>query len=166
MRNYKCANIASTEGYKTLDGIYSQDSVQQCEQTNRRKRSKSVIFEIDIYPNSKEAKHAGGTANQPGLQRSYVARNSTVSRIGTNVSPEMSGQRKSLRRPILHNRTGIRTTNPAIGILFTDTDHLIVLCRSAITAIVIIATVSSIIYQHYSSTKYKLLLFGQPFINV
>ncbi|KAA6367734.1 MAG: hypothetical protein EZS28_036738 [Streblomastix strix] len=38
------ANFASTEGYKTLEDIYSQDTIQQCDQMNRRKHSKSVIF--------------------------------------------------------------------------------------------------------------------------
>ncbi|KAA6394072.1 MAG: hypothetical protein EZS28_010405 [Streblomastix strix] len=44
MRNYRDANFASIKGYKTLDDINSQDSIQQCEQMNRRKHSKSVIF--------------------------------------------------------------------------------------------------------------------------
>ncbi|KAA6357586.1 MAG: hypothetical protein EZS28_046886, partial [Streblomastix strix] len=48
MRNYGGANFASTECYKILEDINSQDSIQQCEKMNRRKHSKSVIFVILI----------------------------------------------------------------------------------------------------------------------
>ncbi|KAA6367623.1 MAG: hypothetical protein EZS28_036850, partial [Streblomastix strix] len=90
--------------------------------------------------------------------RSYVACNSTVSRIGTNVSPRMSGLRKSVSRPILRNRNGIWTTIITINILFTNTDRLVVLHRSAITAIVIITTVSRIWNEHESKIlKFKTI---------